>query len=187
MCSACRGHGKSKQPLPEARGRESKSRAGVSWDAIPQKLQREERENRRMVGRSCLRPHCTAGMLIPHHHPKPGLKRAPPFWVQDAPPCSARHETAAWHMVSTAAEIMLQAKGKFQEEKRRWEPLGEIQDKPKPLPGKTKGPVPQEQLHLEDRPNTTAPGHGEKGLFCAWGKGTNTQSTRPSGGALRRL
>lgn len=89
-----RGHGKSKQPLPEARGMKSKSWAGVSWDAIPQKLQREERENRRMVGRSCLRPHCTAAILIPHHYPKPGLRCASSFWAQDAPPCSARHETA---------------------------------------------------------------------------------------------
>lgn len=125
MCSGRRGHGKSKMPLPEARRMESKSWAGVSWDASPQKLQREERENRRMVGCSCLRSHCTAGILIPHHHPKAGLRCASPFWVQDAPPCSARHETAAWCTVSTAAETILQAKGRFQEERRSWEPLGE--------------------------------------------------------------
>lgn len=41
MCSGHRGHGKSKMPLPEARRMESKSWAGVSWDASPQKLQRE--------------------------------------------------------------------------------------------------------------------------------------------------
>lgn len=80
----------------QARGMERKSWAGVSWDAIPQKLQREKRETRRMVGRSCLRLYCTARILIPHHHPKSGLRCASPFWVQDAPPCSARHETAAW-------------------------------------------------------------------------------------------
>lgn len=79
---------------------------------------KEEKESRRMVGRSCLRPHCTAGMLIPHHHPKSGLRCASPFWVRDTLPCSARHETAAWYMVSTAAETMLQGKGRFQEERR---------------------------------------------------------------------
>lgn len=68
--------------------------AGVSWDANSQKLQREERENRRMVGWYCLRLHGTAGILIPHHHPKAGLKCASPFWVQDAPRCSTRHETS---------------------------------------------------------------------------------------------
>lgn len=62
----------------------------------PQKLQREKTETRRMVGRSCLRLYCTARILIPHHHPKSGLRHACPFQVQDAPPCSARHETAAW-------------------------------------------------------------------------------------------
>lgn len=75
---------------------ENKSWAGVSWDSIPQKLQREQRESRRIVGRPCLRPHCTAGILIPHHHPKPGLRCASPFMIQDAPPCSATHETVAW-------------------------------------------------------------------------------------------
>lgn len=75
---------------------ESKSWAGVSWDEIPQKLQREKRENRRMVGRSCLRLYCTPRILIPHHYPKSGLRCASSFWIQDAPPCSARHEPAAW-------------------------------------------------------------------------------------------
>lgn len=61
----------------------------------------------------------------PDSPPPSGLRCASPFWVQDAPPCSARHETAAWYMVSTVAETILQAKGRFQEERRSWQPLGE--------------------------------------------------------------
>lgn len=52
------------------------------------------------------------------------------------------------------------------------------------MPGKRKGPVPQEQLHQEDRPNTTAPEHGEEGLFWAWGKGNNIPFRVGSEGAV---
>lgn len=53
---------------------ESKLWAGVSWDAIPQKLQREKRENR-IVGRSCLRPQLGSAQLgsqFPTTIPSPG-------------------------------------------------------------------------------------------------------------------
>lgn len=60
---------------------------------------KEKRENR-IVGSSCLRPHCTTGILISYCHPKLRLRCASPFWVQNAAPCCARHEKAAWYMVS---------------------------------------------------------------------------------------
>lgn len=66
-------------------------------------------------------------------------------------------------------------KKRFQEERRSWKPLGKIQDEPKPLPGKRKGPVPQEQLHHKDRPNTTAPVHEEKGLLCLEKRNQHTE------------
>ena len=116
-----------------------------------------------MVGRSCLRPRCTAGILIPHHHPKAGLGFASPFWVQGTPSCPTRHEPLAWYMVSTAAEAMLQAKGWFQEGRRSWEPPGEMRDTLKPLLGE------------EERPDTTETAASGGQTQCtaawAWGKG----------------
>lgn len=97
-----------------------------------------------MVGRSYLRPRCRAGIPIPHHHSKAGLGFASPFWVQGTPPCPARHKPAAWYMVSTAAKVMLQAKGWFQERRRSWELLSGMQDTLKCLLGQEERPDPRE-------------------------------------------
>lgn len=109
-----------------------------------------------MMVRFCLRPGCTAGILIYHHHPKAGLGLASPFWVQGTPPCPTRHEPAVWYMVSTAAEAMLQAKGWFQEIRRSWEPLREMQDRPKPLLGEQERPDTTEMAALGQTQCTTA-------------------------------
>lgn len=126
-----------------------------------------------MMVRFCLRPGCTAGILIYHHHPKAGLGLASPFWVQGTPPCPTRRKPAVWYMVSTAAEAMLQAKGWFQEMRRSWEPLRAFAWGT----GKT-------QYHRNGRIRTDPMHHS---LYHAWGKRTNTQSTRPSGWAPRGL
>lgn len=123
----------------EAKPGSGEPRCRASKDATG----REQRESRMISGRPWPRSRCTARILMPSSIPPPkGF--ASPFLVQGTPSSHARHQPAALHAASTAAEATLQAEGWPREGRTEpGAPGGKMRDTLKPLSGQ------------EGRPDTT--------------------------------